>query len=250
MSSVYGGYEYFSGANVTVSLENFPVSEAVGISAKVQESKTPQYGYSSRFFDAVSRGRVLVVGSIVMNYVHQDYLYHLISLALQDQDPRSVLGATTQEDSLLRDSLNSPEQQQAIAAAYYSNYFDNQALSDEFKNKFWDNPGSSVGADSPAVYLPNPHDSFGGLTIDVKFGEQSARTSFMGYTAFRLHDVYFLGRGTSIQIDEQVIVEEYNFFARNISNIPVQYAVVPASVSDDHDQPSIDQTYTTVAIGK
>jgi len=91
---MYYGFEYFAGANVTVKVGDMTILEASGISVDYQNSKRPIYGYSSRYFDAVAEGQSLVTGTLLVNYVHQDYLFHVIEMeALTYIRGRSIANA-------------------------------------------------------------------------------------------------------------------------------------------------------------
>jgi len=178
MANLILPYEYFSGANVVLSIEDFPVSQAAGFSMQIQESKVPIYGYSSRHFDAIARGRVLVSGTLIINYVHHDYLFELIQMALQANDP--VLGVSIgASDNGIRDALSDPSQVVQAIQLLYADYVSNAQFPDYLREKYWDNPtapDTELGIEQ--ILSPNPHDSFGGLTIDVTFGE---RYSFWGH---------------------------------------------------------------------
>ena len=73
------GYSYHCGANISLKINDFPVTEAAGISYNVIDSTIPLYGYSSRYFDAVAPGQILVQGSLVINFVHHNYLFECIA---------------------------------------------------------------------------------------------------------------------------------------------------------------------------
>lgn len=242
MSNLILPYEYFSGANVVLSIEDFPVSQAAGMSMQIQESKTPIYGYSSRHFDAVARGRVLVSGSLIINYVHQNYLYELISMALQGPGTSAAFGSVdpADTDSILRDALGDPTQARQVSELLFSDYVSNPDVPGYFKEKYWDNPSASnVDLGLESVLTANPHDSFGGMTLDASFGERSDRTGYAGVTGFRIHEVYFVGRGMAIQIDENTIVEEYSWFGRNLTNLPRKKSVQPVFT----DEPAANPQY-------
>jgi hypothetical protein len=96
------------------------------------------------------------------------------------------------------------------------NYSQAYQLTGALKDKYWSVPDSSVSASPFDASARNPHDDYRAGGILVTFGERSDETGYLGDTGFYLSDVYFTGRGTRIQIDETVILEEYNFFARNM----------------------------------
>ena len=222
----YYTYEYFCGANVVVEADGQPLFEAAGISYRINESRVPLYGYSSRHFDAVARGQVLVQGSIIINYVHQDYLYRAIEAGREFRgnliddlglDPQSNIIARTTEvgqnlDSSLSDGNTVSNLQDEILGNPESSYELVKAL----QNKYWPaSPPAGVQFYPDAVSSLNPHDMNSSTELKITFGNRSTFNGRNGVTGVLLSGVYFLGRGKSIQIDEEVIVEEYNFIARN-----------------------------------
>lgn len=85
-NSKFFGYSYFSGANAYVKLNGLPALETAGITYSVQESTAPIYGYSSRIFDAVALGQKIIRGSLVINFIHPNYLAKIISLSKASAD--------------------------------------------------------------------------------------------------------------------------------------------------------------------
>ena len=199
------GFEYFCGANVTVSIEEMPVLEAAGISYQIEETKMPLYGYSSRHYDAVARGQVLVRGTLLINFVHQDYLFKAIQLGTGHIESKVIQEPLIPVDSdIVRlFSVDSPDEREQIA-----NYQKDQFWSVEPVNEPF----------SPIARTYSPHDVVGGVDIDVVFGSQSHK-QLAGVTALRLVDVNFTGRSNAIRIDEDVIVEAYPFFARDVFSL-------------------------------
>jgi hypothetical protein len=214
------GFEYFCGANVVIEIEDFPILEAVGLSMNIKESQMPIYGYSSRHFDAVARGQVIVQGSLLINYVNHDYLHEAIAFGLRD---KGLLLSDSQASSSihLEDVLGSGPEGNAFAQEALDNYGNSTEIVKALKDKFWLN--QSGGGLVNRVSLPNPHDSFGGLDIKVTFGERAEYNQWLGNTGFLISNAYFTGRGQMIEVDENVIVEEYPFFARNLYGLRQQY---------------------------
>lgn len=240
------GYEYFCGANVVLSIEGAAILEAAGLSANIMESKAPVYGYSSRHFDAIASGQVLVQGSLLINYVHHDYLFKTIEQGLSSQGfgTFTTAGSSPSGEEIESDLFNvleDPVQRAEAVNAMLANPLDFPAISAALKEKFLTNSTASQsfllsGSQSQTF---NPHDSFGGMDIQVMFGKRSAGNSYIGDTGFLIEDVYFTGRGMPIRIDEEVIVEEYSFIARNISSLRVNYIPVVENLKSDTQDPSI-----------
>ena len=55
--------EYFSGADVTLYLNNEKMTQVSGLQYSIQEQLKPMYGYASRTFDEVAIGNRIVIGS-------------------------------------------------------------------------------------------------------------------------------------------------------------------------------------------
>lgn len=224
------GYEYFCGANVVVEIETFPLLETAGMQYSISETKRPIYGYSSRHFDAVARGQVIVQGSLIVNYVHQDYLFRAIEQGLIEQGLIAGEGVPTFTPSNeLADQIDSVQESSRLGSALLQDYSSNTQLAQAFKDKHW-GVGEDEFVTSFNSLLPNPHDSFGGLDIRVTFGRRNESTGYLGDTGLLLTDVYFTGRGVPIQISEDVIVEEYPFFARNVYSLKQPYITVQEPV--------------------
>jgi len=204
------GFEYFCGANVLIRIDDIPVLEAAGLSYSINESKIPIYGYSSRLFDAVARGQVIIQGTLLINYVHQDYLFHALNMARE----RAQAGVAVE---LTNGNPGSPgfvgETIKAVANDSYQAIGNVQAL----KDKFWNTQGPIVGGEIHDTY--NPHDDGDGYDIKVTFGEQDDFYRPNGQTGYILRGVQFMGRSTTVRIDEEVIVEAYPFIARNVYSL-------------------------------
>lgn len=223
-------YEYFSGANVVLELEGIPAEEVAGVSFSINETKIPLYGYSSRHFDAVGRGKVLVRGSLIVNFVHKNYLYAVT------QTGENVRGANEfvapgnidldigKADAELSKFLDNKEQREALIEAIFENP---QAAAEyipalqqkywrEGTNKFGQTLTDTLQTELVDVDFLNMHDLSKHLQIKITFGERALWNSYNGITGLLLSGVHFLGNGIPIQIDESVIVEEYQFIARNV----------------------------------
>ena len=143
-------YDYFSGANVTVHAGLGKIVECAGISYSVQTSQQPVYGYNSVFFDVMLPGRVIVQGSLVVNYTQVNSLEKVI-----------------------------------------------------------------YGTDGAGLNKYNG----GFFNIDIKFGDPLGGIS-AAKTNETIIDCTLISSGKTVQISEQVILEEYSFIGR---------AVVPTS---------------------
>lgn len=195
---MYIGFEYFCGANVYLTIGDMPLLEVAGLSVSISENKRPLYGYASRHFNAVARGNVLVQGQLLINYVHQDYLFQAIRLGMNiDTGDNSNIEFNVNQDSMSIISEDRLESAQAIA---------------ELKSVFWKGTGVR-GASS----VRNPHDNAGPVNIKVIFGDETTSlTGEAGKVNYVISNVHFLGRSSVLNISEDVIIESYPFIARDI----------------------------------
>lgn len=207
--SSYYGFEYFSGANVLIRIGDMPLLEATGIAFALQESKRPIYSYHSRHFDAVASGQVLVQGQLIINYVHQDYLYKAIQLGL------NIINSSSASPQIKtpNDVLVLPEDYMNLLG---SGQIDEGQMINQLRNTWWN---FDEGGSRKIYSSTNPHDNYSGLNVCITFGEQDLTTPFSGKTGCVLNSLHFTGRSQQIQISEDVIVESYPFFARNIVSI-------------------------------
>lgn len=140
-------YEYYSGANVLVYLDQEEILECAGISYVLQNSQQPVYGYSSQLYDMVLPGRTIVQGNLLVNYVKPNYLLELM----------------------------------------YGKGNTNSSTDYNYITKYFD--------------------------IKVNFGQDAGKNNEI------IRACKIISRGTTVQISEQVILEEYTFIGRSVSLI-------------------------------
>jgi len=196
------GYEYFCGANILLAVEGQALIEAAAISYNLIDSSVPIYGYSSRLFDAVAPGQRIIQGSIAINWVHPNYLYGAIIAGKTNSGvPATADPSDTFSDPAFFENVTSS----SVTALATSADTDSEAWEEytkSLKNKWWgEEPGRAVThANADPLDLHN-------INIDIVFGGKYKTT---------LISAYLIGRGSAIQIDENVILEEYPFFARDL----------------------------------
>lgn len=206
-------FEYFCGANVVVSIEGVPTLEAAGLSYEVTDSRMPIYGYSSRHYDAIAEGQVLVQGILLVNYIYQDYIYRIIQRGVMGRKPES-----SQADNNIDPP---PELNVSTAQNVLQNQEIIEAAVEYWKRQFWTNKVESISNatyGSTLIDSVNPNDIYGGVSIIVSFGVQGPEAPY-GRTSFLIQDVHFRGRSSRIQIDEETIVEAFPFFARDVYSL-------------------------------
>jgi hypothetical protein len=212
------GFEYFSGANVLIDIKGITALECCGLSLSINENKRPIYGYSSRFFDAVARGQVIVQGSLRLNYVHEDYLREVLTTPPATRrvnlDPPVSVEAKSRQ---VRNDFGVPTSNTALLKEIAANYQAESQVVEALKSLYWRAPTNNR---DPF----NPHDLYGGFNIRATFGERHSDTG-VGRTGFYIQDVYIVGRGKQIHISEDVIVEEYPFIARNTQALYPEFQI-------------------------
>ena len=229
------GFEYFSGANVIIKTNGHACLEAAGISYSYHDSKRPIYGYSSVYYDAVAPGQKIIQGSLVVNYVYDNYLFDCIKKGMRIPVPATgepvavnaidqlvnnayttPNGLVSEESSGATSTSRQPGFDGQPQEVFNSQSIDTGALEtqiSELQEQFWGSGGSNedianFGRTNNATVYGDPLSLGGGVQISINFGN---RGEFL-----TLDSVNFVGRGSTIQIDENVIVEEYSFFARRV----------------------------------
>jgi len=71
-NSAYVGY--FTSAQARLYIGSLFIDQMHTLQYALQQNNIPVFGYCSEFADAYARGRSLVQGQLVLNYVHQGYL--------------------------------------------------------------------------------------------------------------------------------------------------------------------------------
>ena len=260
-------FEYFAGSNVIVKVNSQACLEAAAISYNYMDSKQPIYGYSSQLFDAVAPGQKLVQGSIVINYVYDNYLYDCITRGLAREQGRFEAKPLpepqdlTENQSRIGDGRPDYTSSSDLADAIFvspgglrevssdgklpketeapsqsedpqllsSQSIDYEALDNVIQDRlrFWDlgagnysneQLASVTGLSVGGKYFGSrgrevdPLSMGRGVEIQINYGNRGEYLVITG--------VHFIGRASAIQIDENVIVEEYSFFARQLRGSP------------------------------
>ena len=247
MSNNFYPYEYFSGANIFITVDGQPVLEAAGISYTEMDSMQPIYGYSSRMFDAVAPGQKIIQGSLVINQVHNDYLFDSIvrgrrisgepmavdpmtapyldehGMPLDDGSEYQYDANTFNVGDVWRDST-SVSGKYNLSSTGYSGYpstssgglgGDVNLVTSALETKYWENEivDGEYLPGRPPTRMTDPS-LLGPTNIEIQFANQFAVV---------LWSCFFVSRNSGIQIDENVILEEHTFFARSSSTKDLDY---------------------------
>lgn len=65
---------YFASNQALLFLGEALIDEVVSIQYQLNNSKVPVYGYNSEYYSVAARGKILVQGQLVLNYIDPDYL--------------------------------------------------------------------------------------------------------------------------------------------------------------------------------
>ena len=205
-------YEYFSGANITVALNDYDMFECAGISYNMMDSQQPIFGYCSRMFDAVAPGQLIIQGSFVTNFIYPNYVYDVITKGIAASIPNAPINPAVKKNQ-----LSGPEFVQSLDKAKQDKDWDlYDRLIAERKQLFkggTDTINHNVG---DIVTMAKNPSTAGPFDIKITFGGTSMTDKKAVHTV-TLWSAFIIGRASTIQIDESVILEEYSFFARAIS---------------------------------
>ena len=234
-------YSYFCGANVKISFNGLMDHDVAGISYEVIDSTAPVYGYSSRVFDAVAPGQKLVRGSFVVNFKSYRFLTAQLmatkfkvsrSQAYQAFDNAIDLTGITGYDMAYQehaahieanfckevsgkkvlDSSKASDFVQYVSRIMYSDTYSNQydatslgmSLYEDFglteENLIVSPPTKSLSSLDMAMMGP--------FNIQLDFGSDS--------NSFTIVSCYVNNFRSTVQISEDVILQEFSFFGRNI----------------------------------
>jgi len=78
---------YYTPCNVGIYIGGYRVSDAFRVDWDARDSKTPLYGWADDTFSAVSNGRKIITGRLVINYRYPGYLATAIAEYQNQQNP-------------------------------------------------------------------------------------------------------------------------------------------------------------------
>lgn len=70
---------YYTPCNVGIYIGGYKISDAFRVDWDCRDSKTPLYGWADDKYRAITKGRKIITGRIVINYTHPDYLVNAIN---------------------------------------------------------------------------------------------------------------------------------------------------------------------------
>lgn len=211
--------KYYTPCNVGIYIGGYKVSEAFRVDWDARDSKTPLYGWADETYSAVTNGRKIVTGRLVINYKYPGYLSAAITEFTRGQNPineAAIVKANDEFDQLRGKS--SEERVKFLAQLAAKNYGDN-AL-EGFTRSF---SGSSIdfgnGLTSYGIETYKIKNTF---DILVTYGDILKQE----HIEVTLKDAYIVGQsqtisasatgGGDVSSSGSPIYEIYSFFAKEI----------------------------------
>ena len=224
-------FSYHSGAQISVWFGDIWVNDISSISWQYSQEKRPLYGYASTYFDAVSRGQVIVQGNFTINFRHRDYISFVVdnirrleystktSFSNSEGNERWSRIRTTIAKHLRAGTFGPQTYHEIEELGKSSTFWDDV---DTYERIIWDSldeqEKAAVGTPDVIQHVALPK----GFNIQIIYGEdlvdQARATPYdvMSTTEKTLRGVHLLGSSQLIQTNGEPIQEGYSFFAKSI----------------------------------
>jgi len=216
--------KYYTPCNVGIYIGGYKLSDAFRVDWDARDSKTPLYGWADDTFAAVTNGRKIITGRLIINYKYPGYLSTAITEFTRGQNPVDNREALNQMDEYL--SKSSVERVKLLA----------QLASKNFGNKYGDNRLGSrtgLGSDRGSIQMAGgPMREFSSMseaykqkrTFDILVAYGDITTEEHIETTIK--DAYIVGQsqvisasatgGGDVSSSGSPIYEIYSFFAKEI----------------------------------
>ena len=211
--------KYYTPCNVGIYIGGYKVSDAFRVDWDARDSKTPLYGWADETYSAVTNGRKIVTGRLVINYKYPGYLSTAISEFTRGQNPINGAAVVKANDEFnqLREK-SSEERVKFLAQLAAKNYGDNR-LGDFAKNF----SGSSIDfGNGLTAYGIEAYKQKNTFDILVTYGDILKEQ----HIEVTLKDAYIVGQsqtisasatgGGDVSSSGSPIYEIYSFFAKEI----------------------------------
>lgn len=96
---------YVSAGDGEIYLGNILLDECYDIQYSYREMKEPIYGYRSQYYSAVIPGTILITGQFTINYIHDAYLYTLLTAQNEQQDNTISSALSKSNDPMLKEGI-------------------------------------------------------------------------------------------------------------------------------------------------
>lgn len=219
--------QYYTPCNVGIYIGGYKVSDAFRVDWDARDSKTPLYGWADETYSAVTNGRKIITGRLVINYRYAGYLSAAINEFLKEKTPINKAAIVKANDEFNQLREKSPEERvKFLAQLAAKNYGDNR-----LGQYYYENPRGRLdmyGENNEAYKIKNTFD------ILVTYGDILTEE----HIEITLKDAYIVGQsqaisasatgGGDVSSSGSPIYEIYSFFAKEI----VEKLVYPRDNSD------------------
>ena len=214
MSNPFKERTYFSGAQSEIYIGNYLIDEAIEIEGTYNLPQMPIYGYNSHHFSAVAQGKVIVAGSLIINYTQEGYLFALIKnyqdskkIAIENSKPGTDIEQG--ENSTTDPELEGTQKKIIKTPSLLETTTITQGMIKNYKEKYW--PQNKTMSQSSA---PVRGEFAGPFNIKIK-------DFYLGYDKLRFEQKEFINcyinrLSTVRRIDGSPIVEVYPFIAQTL----------------------------------
>lgn len=222
--------KYYTPCNVGIYIGGYKVSDAFRVDWDARDSKTPLYGWADETYSAVTNGRKIVTGRLVINYKYPGYLSTAITEFTRGQNPINAAAVVKANDEFnqLREK-SSEERVKFLAQLAAKNYGNNRLGSiatDPFMFPGYDPNDMSTIVNNSRIEAYKQKNTF---DILVTYGDILKEQ----HIEVTLKDAYIVGQsqtisasatgGGDVSSSGSPIYEIYSFFAKEI----VERSVAP-----------------------
>jgi hypothetical protein len=156
----YATNKYFASNQALIFIGPYLLDEALAVSYKLEQRKVPIYGYASQYFDAVAAGKVIVSGTVTINYLDSAYMYLAMAEAIVGSKKGNSYSAVTKaikasniierkilkqlgdisaDDSVFARNPKQSRQMRKIAQSIATNPVAGQQIIKELRKRYWKN---------------------------------------------------------------------------------------------------------------
>lgn len=221
MTDIYT--QYFSGAQCAILIQGVPLNETIEIEASYNCQQIPIYNYMSAHYTTAAYSKVMVAGSIMINYVYEGYLYAHIKK--QIDKIKAIEDAVNVKYNKIEDGINDIIELSKIGMSegveysvdnneFYKTYnllpnYDSAAIKN-LQETFWDSNKKRSFLNAP----PRP-EFLGPFNIEIRdYKVGGARGS--EYQTKTIFNCFINRMSTVRKIDGSPVVESYQFIGQSM----------------------------------
>lgn len=211
--------KYYTPCNVGIYIGGYKVSDAFRVDWDARDSKTPLYGWADETYSAVTNGRKIVTGRLVINYKYPGYLSRAITEFTRGQNPINAAAVVKANDEFnqLREK-SSEERVKFLAQLAAKNYGDDRL------GGYWNNGSIQLEGEPLTQFFAGIEAYKQKSTFDilVTYGDILKEQ----HIEVTLKDAYIVGQsqtisasatgGGDVSSSGSPIYEIYSFFAKEI----------------------------------